>query len=78
MELLDQLERRVAALLTKLEELERENAELRAASGEAAAAQEAEIRRLAAALEDERQKNTSALVRVETLVERIKERMEPE
>jgi uncharacterized coiled-coil protein SlyX len=74
MELLDQLERRVTSLLTRLDNLSRENVELRKALEVTSAAQEAEIHRLGIALEEERQKNTTALMRVETLVDRIKER----
>ena len=74
MELLDQLERRVTSLLTRLDNLSRENVELRKALEVTSAAQEAEIHRLGIALEEERQKNTPALMRVETLVDRIKER----
>ncbi len=78
MELLDQLERRVTALLTRLDELSRENADLRKAAESASAGLEAEVLRLTAALDEERQKNTTALMRIETLVERIKERTSSE
>lgn len=78
MELLEQLERHVATLLTRLEDLSRENTALRKTVEEAAAGQEAELRRLKADLEEERQKTTTARMRVETLIERIKERTDLE
>ena len=78
MELLEQLEQRVTALLTRLDDLSRENAALRKTAEESASERETEVHRLAAALEEERQKNRTALARVETLVERIKERTDLE
>ncbi|MDR2076081.1 MAG: hypothetical protein LBP61_04005 [Desulfovibrio sp.] len=89
MELLEQLEERVTALLTRLESLAKENASLReqaesfpALEEENASlkeklaglvALEREIRSLRDERDRERQKNRAALTRLDTLVRRMKD-----
>lgn len=78
MEVLDQLEQRISALLTGMERLTAENAALRESRARDAEALAEENRQLKQALEHERGRNAEALVRVEKLVERIRVKTDQE
>lgn len=76
MELLEQLEKQVAALLDRLDRLKTENARLRtefAAMGADKAALEEENLRLLEALEKEEQTRKAALGRIDALLHDIQE-----
>ena len=72
MELLDQLERQVGALLSRVETLAAENAALKTGREQEALSLQEENRALRQELELERSKNSNALTRIETLVERLR------
>lgn len=72
MELLDQLERQVGALLSRVETLAAENAALKTGREQEAFSLQEENRVLRQELELERSKNSNALTRIETLVERLR------
>ena len=78
MELLDQLEQRVTALLARLDALSEENASLRQTQAHELAALTEINQTLREELEVERSRNKTALTRIEALVERIKEQTEHE
>ena len=71
MEILNQLEEHVAIILAKLESLKAENSTLNV-QAESVSALEAEIQSLRKEVDEERQKNQTALARVDALVQRIK------
>lgn len=73
MELLDQLEQRISALLTRVDALALENASLKEQQAGELAALAEENHGLRRELEQEREKNNAALARIEAIVERIKE-----
>ncbi len=72
MELLEQLEERVTALLSKMESLAAENAALKART-EASSSLEEENRVLKETLTEERRKNEAALARVDAILQQIKD-----
>jgi cell shape-determining protein MreC len=72
MELLDQLERQVGALVSRVEALAAENAALKAGREQKTVSLQEENRVLRQELELERSKNSTALTRIEALVERLK------
>ena len=78
MELLDQLERQVGALLSRVEALTAENAALKAARGQETASLQGESRALRQKLELEQNKNSTALMRIEALVERLRAQADQE
>lgn len=78
MELLDQLERRIGALLDTVEALREENASLKEAQARDLAALADESHVLRQELETERAQTATALTRIEALVERIKEQTDQE
>ena len=73
MELLDQLEQRIQALLAKSQALAAENRTLTEVQAQECSALAEENRVLKEELEKERARNKTALTRIEALVERIKE-----
>ena len=73
MELLDQLERRIGALLARVDALARENASLKEQQAGELASFAEENHGLRRELEQERAKNDAALARIEAIVDRIKE-----
>lgn len=70
MEILNQLEEKVNFLLARFETLQEENALLKARV-ESVSIMEEENKKLKAELEDERQKNQAALVRVNAILDKI-------
>ena len=78
MELLDQLERQVGALLSRVEALATENAALKAGQDQDASSLQEESRALKQELELERSKNSKALTRIEALVERLRAQADQE
>lgn len=72
MELLDQLEQKIAELLARLESLSKENTSLKQANERDLGAFAEENDLLRCALEDERTKNAAALERIEGILERIR------
>lgn len=78
MEILDQLEQRISALLTDMERLSGENASLRESRARDTEALAEENRQLKHALEHERSRNAEALTRLEKLVERIRVKTDQE
>jgi cell division protein ZapB len=78
MELLDQLECRVSALLSRVEALAYENTTLKTGRGQEASSLQEENRALRQELELERSKNSNALTRIEALVERLREQVDQE
>ena len=76
MELLEQLEERVMALLNELEALKKENASLIDQQQTVLTELAEENSSLQARLEIEQQRNNSALERIDSLVQRIKERLD--
>lgn len=78
MELLDQLERRVGALLSRVDTLEAENASLKHGREQELSSLHEENRALKQELKLERNKNSSALTRIEALVERLREQADHE
>lgn len=78
MELLDLLEQRVSALLTRLNELSAENDSLKQAQAHELSALADENKSLRDELDKERGRNKTALTRIEALVERIKEQTDQE
>jgi hypothetical protein len=73
MELLQQLEQRIDALLDRQNALQAENAALRASQEEELSALAQENSNLREELERERTRGVEALSRIEALIERIKE-----
>ena len=78
MELLDQLEQRIGALLSRVDALAAENAALKEGRERDLSSLEESIQRLQQDLERERERNATALKRIEALVERIKEQTDQE
>jgi cell shape-determining protein MreC len=78
MELLDQLERRVGALLSRVETLAAENIALKTGREQELLSLQEENRVLRQKLELEQSRNSNALARIETLVERLKEQADQE
>jgi FtsZ-binding cell division protein ZapB len=78
MELLDQLERRIGALLSRVETLAVENAALKTGREQELFSLQEENRALRQELELERSKNSNALTRIEALVERLREQADQE
>ena len=78
MELLEQLERQVGALLSKVEALATENALLKMGQEQKASSLQEESRALKQELELERSKNSKALTRIEALVERLRAQADQE
>jgi DNA-binding MarR family transcriptional regulator len=74
MELIEQLEQRISALLDKLDRLVAENAALKAEHAEAIKALKAENDTLGKELAGERSLTADAVTRIESIVARIKER----
>jgi len=72
MELLNQLECQVGALLSRVEALAAENAVLKSGRAQETGSLQAENRALRQKLELEQSKNSSALTRIEALVERLR------
>ena len=71
MELLEQLEERVTALVSRMESLAAENAALKARM-QASSSCEEENRALKEAVAEERRKNEAALARVDAILQRIR------
>ncbi len=78
MELLDQLERRIGALLSRIEALTAENLSLKQEQEDMFSSFQEENQTLKQELELERNKNAGALTRIEALVERLREQAEHE
>jgi|GEM_PF-6638851 len=78
MELLDQLERQVGALLSRVEALAAENAVLKTGREQELFSLQEENRVLRQGLELEQSRNSNALARIETLVERLREQADQE
>jgi len=78
MELLDQLERRIGDLLSRNEALAAENALLKEGRDQEYASLKEENQALKQELELERNKNSNALTRIQTLVDRIREQADQE
>ena len=78
MELLDLLEQRISTLLVKLEKLSTENESLRQGQARELEALVNENKALLDELEKERDRNSTALARIEALIERLKEQAEQE
>lgn len=78
MELLDLLEQRIGALLTRIDTLAGENASLKSTQAGELAALAEENHALERKLEEERAKNAEALRRIEAIMERIKAAAETE
>ncbi|MDR2669601.1 MAG: cell division protein ZapB [Desulfovibrio sp.] len=74
MELIDQLEQRISALLDKLDRLVAENAVLKEEHAEAIKVLKAENDSLKNKLAGERSLTTEAVARIESIVARIKDR----
>lgn len=72
MELLNQLEERIGVLLSRMDSLSAENAELKARL-EASSSLEEENQSLKEAVTEERRKNELALGRVDAILARLKE-----
>lgn len=75
MELLDQLEIRIIELLTQLEELQRENTRLRENMNGELESVNRKNNLLTQELEQEKQRNNTALERIETIMNKLKERL---
>ena len=78
MELLDQLERQVGALLSRVEALAAENAALKTGQEQKTASLQEENHALRQELELERNKSSNALSRIEALVERLRAQADQE
>lgn len=74
MELLDQLEARITDLLTRIDELARENSRLKENVREELENAHQKNTLLSLELEQEKQRNNAALERIEAILERLKER----
>ena len=73
MELLDQLERQIGALLSRVDTLADENTALKTGREQEIFSLQEENRTLQQELEMERSRNSNALTRIEALVERLRE-----
>ena len=78
MELLDQLERQIGALLSRVEALAAENLALKTGREQETFSLQEENRVLRQELELERSKSSNALTRIEALVERLRAQAEQE
>lgn len=78
MELIDQLEKRIDALLADRDRLARETVDLREAQARNLATLADENRRLKETLEQERAGSSEAVRRIEVLVERLRARTDQE
>lgn len=78
MELLNKLEHHIGALLSKVEALTAENASLKKEREQERFGMLEENRVLKEELEAERSKNSAALMRIEALVERLREQVDQE
>ena len=78
MEALEQLERRITALLTELDSLRAENSGLKDGQVEIIASLNAENNALRANLAREQERNSDTLMRIENIVQRLKERTDSE
>lgn len=78
MEALEQLERRISALLAELDSLRAENAALKNDQTEKTASLTAENSTLRASLAREQEKNSDTLTRIDNILQRLKERTDNE
>ncbi len=75
MEIIEQLEQRVLALLAERDQLKAENNELRQSQAKAFDSLAEEHQALQIQLAREQERNNTALLRIESIVQRLKERV---